>query len=158
MDGQSTHTQQEFLVTHQDLIGAAMAVDLTLPVNYLVSREGMDRVEAERTAVEYRRYLAINAMFPGQKFPISTPVDRIWHTHLLFTVPYHDMSTQLFGGYFHHLPTTSENERKALEPQYFEGTLARYEELFGTPSEEYWPKESGAICWSCSGAPRPPTN
>lgn len=140
--------------TQQQKISGMLAWDLTRPKQFLVVRQGFDPGHVEEMEQEYKRYMALVVTRPDQKFPISNAVDELWHAHLLFTDDYRKMSDQFRGSYIDHVPTLSEEERAALEPDYFDGTLQAYCEVFGEkPPENFWPLDSGSICWSCTAAP-----
>jgi hypothetical protein len=125
--------------------------DLSKPKQFLVVRQGFDPQEVEEMEREYKRYMCVVALNPESKFPISNAVDELWHAHILFTSDYNALGDALRHGYIHHIPTLNEEERAALEPQYFSGTLERYRRLFGEePPQKYWPSDSGSICWSCT--------
>jgi len=138
----------------QQKISGILAWDLSNPKQFLVVRQGFDPDYVEELEQEYKRYMALVVTHPDQKFPISNAVDELWHAHVLFTKDYRKMSDEFRGGYINHVPTLSEEERAALEPDYFYGTLQAYREVFGEdPAEKFWPLDSGSICWSCSAAP-----
>jgi hypothetical protein len=44
-----------------------------------------------------------------------TLLDEMWHTFILFTMPYQAFCKRYFGFYLNHGPTTGEEKRKALE-------------------------------------------
>lgn len=50
---------------------------------------------------------AINVYRPMQV------LDEMWHTFLLFSLPYHYFCRRYLGGYLHHRPTTGTDRRKA---------------------------------------------
>lgn len=135
----------------QQQIATIFSWDLSKPKLFLVIRKNLDPAHVEAMDNEYRRYMALVVVNFGQKMPISNAVDELWHAHILFTQDYQKMSDELCGKYINHVPTLSEEERAALEPYYFDGTLENYKKLFNEdPCPEFWPSESGSICWSCS--------
>ncbi len=131
-----------------------MSLDLYRIRTFMVVRQGFNAEQVEAMEVEYKRFLCLSIVFPTKAFPISNAVDEMWHAHILFTNEYHEASEIVGRDYIHHLPTLSEGERAELEPQYFEDTLGCYQQLFGDPSEVWWPKDSAQICWSCSASPQ----
>ncbi|HKU75038.1 MAG TPA: hypothetical protein VJR02_14090 [Pyrinomonadaceae bacterium] len=52
----------------------------------------------------YRRFLALNIVYPDQKICPTGPIDEFWHAHILDTRAYADDCEYLFGHYFHHFP------------------------------------------------------
>ena len=128
-------------------------LDLQRPCLFLVVRKQMDPNHVSRMEREYRRFITLVAAFPGEKFPISNAVDELWHAHLLFSRDYEAFSRSVRpeGGMIHHQPTLNDAERDALKPRYFDGTLARYKEVFQEePPAEFWPSADAEICWSCT--------
>ncbi len=129
-------------------VAAVFAWDLSNVKEFMVKRQGVDPTHVDEVEVEYRRYLGILAAFPEGRFPISEAVDDMWHTHLLFTHDYEQMSKATRGTFIYHEPVKNEEERQSLIPVYLTETLGKYEELYDEiPPKQYWP-HSGAICWS----------
>lgn len=132
----------------KEKVSQCLEWNLEKPKKFLIARKGFDKDYVENLEIEYKRYLAIKALNPNEYFPISNSVDELWHAHILFTEDYRKMSNELIGNYFNHYPTITDDEAIELEPYYFNDTLVKYEQLFGKPSEEFWPHERGSICWS----------
>jgi hypothetical protein len=53
---------------------------------------------------EYRRFLKLNAKYPGERIVPSQLVDEVWHTHILDTRKYAADCERIFGRFFHHFP------------------------------------------------------
>lgn len=130
-------------------IESLMALDFSRVKKFMTLRLKFNEEQVEKMELEYKRFLALSIAFPKKSFPISNAVDDMWHAHILFTYEYHQASEVIGCDYLHHIPTLSETERAALEPQYFKDTLGCYRTLFGEPPEAWWPKNSAQICWSC---------
>ncbi len=126
-----------------------MALDFSRVRKFMTLRLGFNEEQVEAMEVEYKRFLCLSIAFPEKAFPISNAVDEMWHAHILFTYEYHQASEIVGCDYLHHIPTLSEEERSALEPQYFDDTLGCYRQLFGDPPAVWWPSEAAQICWSC---------
>ncbi len=132
--------------SRNEAVQIALGWDLSNPIEYLVTRKGMDKQHALRMAEEYRRYMGILANDPNGTYPISDAVDEMWHTHMIFSGDYTRMSNALIGEYMEHEPILVEADRQKLVPQYHHGTLNAYARLYGEePSPAWWP-HSGAIC------------
>ena len=122
--------------------------------DFLVNREKYDPTRVAEMGEEYKRFIAICAVYATKKtpIPISSMVDPFWHAHILFTHDYVGMATDLGLAYFHHTPAHGD-ELLALEP-FYERTLQLYAEHFGAPNQKYWP-QFAQICGlsgcSCSG-------
>lgn len=130
-------------------IKIALNWDLTKPKEFMVKREGKEPSYVEIVAKQYLRYLGIIAAYPADRFPVSEPVDEMWHTHILFTRDYRKMSDAVRGEYINHDPVITDADRQPLMPYYHKGTLVRYRQLYGTAAPRYiWPVVNGAICWS----------
>ena len=52
----------------------------------------------------YRKFLALNILYPGRKICPTGPVDDFWHAHILDTHAYEADCKVLFGGILHHFP------------------------------------------------------
>src|ERR1700733_6211525 len=131
---------------HREQVGKmALEWDLSQPIAYLVQRRGMKPGYVEEMALEYRRFMSIVAQNPGREFAISEQADTMWHTHILFSQDYVNMSEALCGAYMHHFPLLNEADREALLPNYRLGTMVEYERLYGIPNPTWWP-ENGQVC------------
>ena len=51
----------------------------------------------------YRRFLALNIVYPDQKICPTGPIDDFWHAHILDTRAYEKDCEYLFGHFLHHL-------------------------------------------------------
>jgi hypothetical protein len=52
----------------------------------------------------YRKFLALNARYPGRKICPTGPIDAFWHSHILDTHAYTRDCDVVFGEYLHHFP------------------------------------------------------
>jgi hypothetical protein len=119
------------------LYDKATAWDYTLIKRYAVEKGIYSASEIDRVVDEYCRFLALSVACPSVPIPISEKVDKFWHTHILFTENYSDMSDMLAGGYLHHRPAILDPElhlKEAFESE----TLRLYRENFGEPDKTYW--------------------
>lgn len=94
---------------------------------------------------EYRRYIALVAIYPIIPLPISIAVDQAWHTHLWFTHDYQEMCAELLGsGFIHHNANVDEDtpELRAAANEFYKlNTLRLYREHFGEPNPKFWPTD-----------------
>ncbi len=120
--------------------------DLSAPKKLLMSRNGFDADYVDAMETEYKRFQAIRVLHPTEIFPISEPVDELWHAHILFSRDYQKMAA-MAGHPLHHEPIVSMEDRLRLAPQYLE-TVKRYREHFGEPSAVFWPANQER-CGSC---------
>jgi len=122
--------------------------DMSKVRQFLHQRKGMthdDLIELER---EYKAFLLAVAENLGTDIPVSEPVDEFWHTHMLFSTDYADMSQALLGCECDHYPLLSEEEHATALVAYQTLTIPTLERIIGAPpSEKFWPRNR-CICWS----------
>ena len=127
-----------------------MGWDLSRPKAFLIHREGMDAEHVESLDLEYRRFLVMATTGTGKQLPISGPVDKLWHAHMLFSKDYAEMSRAACGRMIHHAPAVTNEEQATLKPLYFNGTLPLYAEMFeAEPPEHLWPRHQSVCVSSC---------
>lgn len=71
----------------------------------------------------YRKFLALNARYPGRKVCPTGPIDEFWHAHIVDTRAYHRDCELIFGEYLHHYPyfgMRGPQDREALESTFRE--------------------------------------
>lgn len=108
-----------------------------------LSGEQIDLMEAE-----YRKFLAMQLMFPGAEIVPCQMVDEMWHRHILDTAAYRDDCEAIFGQFLDHFPyfgMRGADDAQALGDAYAQ-TLERYEEFFGTPPVSTWISTGAARC------------
>lgn len=100
-----------------------------------LKKTGYKLTDAKALLEEYRRFVYLCVIAPGQMRP-SSYVDEVWHIHLTVTQDYWDrFCPDVLGRKLHHIPG---GPAPKDDPQ-FEETLALYEAEFGvTPLERYW--------------------
>lgn len=65
---------------------------------------GWSREEADRRELEYKRFLALVAMYPEETIVPDVEVDKFWHGHILDTMKYAEDCQNVFGYFLHHFP------------------------------------------------------
>jgi hypothetical protein len=81
--------------------------DLT-PVRTRLLYEGtLPAAWLDEALFEFRRYLGLRALCTPPPLMLSKHIDAVWHTCLLFTRLYVDLSQQAFGEFVHHDPATA---------------------------------------------------
>jgi hypothetical protein len=100
--------------------------------------------DAERTFAAFKQFMVVCAVKPGPKIT-SDPIDRMWHSFLLFTKDYNAFCEQYLGRFIHHEPF-----EKAAPTTYLE-TRAFAAEYFGGIDEGLWPMEAKGDCSSGCG-------
>lgn len=114
---------------------------------YLLRNDLATEDEVTDLELEYKKFLAVNFLNPGVALPVSKPVDKMWHAHVLFTLDYARMCEMVAGRFLHHKPSESEGELHRLRENYLKNTLPLLRERFGELDERFWPTD-GAICYS----------
>ena len=93
-----------------DEVAAAIAVvsqvDLA-PINLKLRHEDpsfwTDELIAE-TELNYRRFLALNVLYPDTSLSVNKALDEYWHQHILDTRKYAADCDMVFGRFLHHYP------------------------------------------------------
>jgi hypothetical protein len=104
--------------------------------------------KAELAEREYRRFLALNLMYPSESIVPCELVDKMWHAHILDTRAYAQDSARVFGTFFHHFPyfgLRGASDAQDLELAY-DRTLEVYELEFGTPPDGVWADADSSSC------------
>lgn len=90
-----------------DLFKAVMELDLD-PIKtklmHVASGEGWSLEKANAVEKEYRRFLCLMKMYPGEETAPLEDVDTFWHYHILDTMKYAVDCEQVFGYFLHHYP------------------------------------------------------
>jgi len=100
-----------------------------------LSGETLDLMEAE-----YRRFLALQLMYPDADIVPCKIVDEMWHRHILDTAAYREDCEEIFGRFLDHFPyfgMRGEDDALALHDAYAD-TLDRYRDAFGEPPADTW--------------------
>jgi hypothetical protein len=123
------------IVALEAIFGLDMAV-----VNSHLERKGWPDQRRGHAIREYRRFLAMIALHPGETIvPSHRDADESWHGHLLDTAIYQADCQRLFGRFIHHRP--------AMDPDQGEMAVARlktfelYLRCFGETAPGDWTVE-----------------
>ena len=90
-----------------DLFNAVMQLDLEpikMKLMHAASGEGWSLEKANAVEKEYRRFLCLMKMYPGEDTAPLVDVDTFWHYHILDTMKYAADCEQAFGYFLHHYP------------------------------------------------------
>jgi hypothetical protein len=86
-----------------------------------------------QTEIDYRRFLALNLLYPSTTLVVNKILDDYWHQHILDTHKYAADCDKLFGFFLHHYPyfgmRDDEDGRRILEA--FAVTQQLWDEAFG---------------------------
>jgi hypothetical protein len=83
----------------------------------------------------YRRFLALNLLYPAETLAVNRLLDDYWHYHILDTRKYAQDCERIFGSLLHHYPyfgLPGEEDEGENVPAYAV-TRRVWEEAFGTP-------------------------
>lgn len=93
-------------------------LDFTMLKGKLVEEHGWTPEFCDEAESLYRKFLALNARYPGRKVCPTGPIDEFWHAHIVDTRAYHRDCDLVFGEYLHHFPyfgMRGPEDREALE-------------------------------------------
>ena len=115
---------------------------MTYPFDAIVERyeleEGVPHVIAREHEREVKRYLLLCAVNPTANYGMKGPVDKLWHTFLLFTVDYAHFCETIAGRFIHHVPASAQSRSRSGAYELF---LADYAATFGEPAPVHlWPR------------------
>ncbi|ODA29245.1 hypothetical protein [Planctopirus hydrillae] len=121
--------------------------DLSRVVDFMVFREKSDEKEVYEAIEEYRKHIAILAVYTplGYEIPISDDVDPVWHTHVLHTGDYLSLCNKLGCGFIHHQPFVFRAEAEAIMPTYREVTCELHKKHFGL-NNKFWGPDKHVGC------------
>ena len=97
-------------MSDEDPVAAALKKALTIdlsPINTLLRHENPELWTNETiaaTEANYRRFLALNILYPSEAHVVNKLVDDYWHQHILDTRKYAEDCEALFGEFLHHDP------------------------------------------------------
>jgi len=105
--------------------------------------EGWTQRQCAEVAIEYRRYLKLNLLYPDANIVPNMAIDTMWHYHILDTQAYYADCNEIFGHILHHYPYygmqgESDNSNRVNS---FDVTKELYEKTFNVPMSgpEYLP-------------------
>jgi hypothetical protein len=100
-----------------------------------LSNDFLDLMETE-----YRKFLALQILYPDVDIVPCKIVDEMWHRHILDTAAYREDCAAIFGRFLDHFPyfgMRGEDDAQALSDAYAD-TLDRYRDAFGEPPTDTW--------------------
>ena len=118
--------------------------------------EGWTQSKADAMEKEYRRFLYLQAAFPGEQTAPTLDVDTFWHHHILDTMKYAADCDQAFGHFLHHYPYLGmmEDDEPDVEVEAGNRTRELYEATFGEAyirAEAYADEDGAAEAARCQG-------
>jgi hypothetical protein len=111
--------------------------------------------QVDGAIAEYRKWLIMMSHdCEGGLSMFSPYVDEVWHTHILFTRDYMELTTAICGAYLHHNPFTANNRPMPKEIKVAAKKFKRvYTSLFGRAVPAIWGLKEGMITATCDGTP-----
>lgn len=88
-------------------LAAIESLDLRMICRKLMDEtegEGWTKRQCAEVAGEYRRYLALNLLYPSEQIVPNIAIDTMWHYHILDTAAYYKDCMAIFGRMLHHYP------------------------------------------------------
>ena len=112
-------------------------IDLA-PINKKLRHENPTRWTDEALAeaeTNYRRFLALNLLYPSETLSVNETLDDYWHQHILDTRKYAADCETVFGFFLHHYPYFGIDGGKERQQNIkaFAITQQLWEEAFGVP-------------------------
>ncbi len=107
------------------------------------SRDYVDLMEGE-----YRKFLALQLMYPEAVIVPCKMVDEMWHRHILDTAAYREDCDAIFGRFLDHFPyfgMRGEDDAQALHDAYAD-TLEHCQHAFGAPPADTWISSDAVKC------------
>ena len=105
---------------------------------------GVSAEEAQRRFRAFKEFMVVCAVKPGPKVT-SEPIDRMWHTFLLFTKDYKSFCEEYLGRFINHEPFERASPETYLETREFA------KQYLGVLDESLWPVEAKGDCSSGCG-------
>src|SRR5688572_13990119 len=105
---------------------------------------GVPLHESERCFEALKQFMIVCAVKPGYKVT-SEPIDRMWHTFLLFTKDYRNFCEDNLGIFINHEPFETPSPEAYLETRSFAKAF------FGRLDEDLWSVNAKADCSSGCG-------
>lgn len=102
-------TRPDALLTDLELqrFSVIESYDLNLVRSHLLRSELLLPPIVDLMIFEFRRYMGMCLIRRGSVPMLSRAVDEVWHTTLLYTRLYADLSERVFGYFLHHDPATT---------------------------------------------------
>ena len=91
-------------VATEAAIARVAKLDFSMLKQKLGQEKGWSPEYQEEVESLYRRYLALNIVYPDRKICPTGPIDEFWHAHILDTQAYERDCDYLFGHFLHHFP------------------------------------------------------
>ena len=111
-----------------DALAKVAELDFSMLGRKLVEEYGWAEEKVREAEDLYRKFLALNAIYPDRKICPTGPIDEFWHAHILDTRAYAAECDHVFGSFLHHFPYFG--MRGPEDRQNLEDAFAQSRELF----------------------------
>jgi hypothetical protein len=108
-----------------------------------VTKEGMTSHAYQEAFTEFKKYAGLFATSKEPLAMMSTQIDEVWHSFILFTKQYASFCNDYLGEFMHHLPATADQPVDKTSKENF---VRRYNEVYGE-LHPLW--DRNAPCTSC---------
>ena len=127
---------------HSHVIEAAMSYPIDAIIERYARANDIPMKIAREHERELKRYLALCAINPKVGYGMTGPVDKLWHTFIIFTQEYAKFCDSVARRFLHHVP--SQPQAKETEVKAYETFLEDYLVVFGEQAPaETWPRSIG---------------
>jgi hypothetical protein len=133
LDRQTMKPVSEIMAYQHDRLLHRYSVDYGVPIE-----------ESHRCFNALKEFLIVCVLKPGYKVT-SDPIDRMWHTFLLFTREYRNFCEENLGMFINHEPF------EQAAPHAYLDTRAFAQDYFGKLDEKFWSVSAKADCSSGCG-------
>ena len=103
-EAKSKSVSNQLTVVPVDREKAIDNLDLSMICMKLMDEEGWSERQCDEVALEYRRYLKLNLLYPESSIVPNRAVDAMWHYHILDTEAYYKRLSFHFRAYSASLP------------------------------------------------------
>ncbi|MBD2130221.1 hypothetical protein NDI39_15385 [Microcoleus sp. ZQ-A2] len=117
------------------------AADARLPFSKRLARDNGWTIEYANSVIdEYKKFIFL-AVVAGHPVTPSDQIDQVWHLHLLYTRSYWDeFCLNVLQMSLHHGPTQGGSRERRKFDDWYNKTLASYEQFFQqSPPVDIWP-------------------
>jgi len=128
------------VIVDNEIIAKAMSFSIERVLKRYDDEEELSLAAAREHEQELKRFLALCAMNPETHYGMKGPIDKLWHTFIIFTRDYHLFCREVAGRYLHHEPTDEEAKRAGDSGESYKRFLNDYRIHFGEPPAHLWLK------------------
>ena len=127
----------------RSVVQQILAQDLSFVKEKFIADHPNLKSRSDALLLELKRWMALCLINPQKVYSMRGPVDKMWHTFILFTHDYRRFC-YTYGAFVHHFPELPSDRDEADENgiNYYEVFLADYRQEFGKVDHSIWPLAS----------------